>query len=654
MISKEKAAKWIWYFGDYELFHSIKLHSRRQEFDRIFPPFWSLSHVYPSVLFKKEVEILEDDIITVFINGKGSCRVDNNSYAPGTPITVKAGKHLIEISAINATGLPAAYVRGKTIVSDESWSVSAYTANFVPVGCRDEYSKETDDVEVFRFSHKKIMPKSVTHYNGGILYDFGSELFGNVIMKGLKEDCTVYYGESLSEATSGKDAIIYEKVNAEKHVKLTARAVRYIFLDVTSEPDTVMLEYEYLPYKDVGSFSCDDSAVKKIYDVCAHTFRLCSREFYLDGIKRDRWVWSGDAYQSFMINRYICHDDDIIKRTVIALLGKPPYSQHINTINDYSMYLILAVYDYWFSSGDCEFVTNIYERLKSLFEFIVSRLDGNGFVCKREGDWIFIDWGEFDTVGPHCAEQILLYETIDKMEKLSSLVKDTSITLPDKADLKAKIYRYYYRKELGGFIDGFESGKEEIHRQQNIFAILYDFANDEEKNQILEKVLLNNNIEEIKTPYFKFYELIAVCKMGRVDFAQNMLSSYWGAMLAEGATSFWEQYDANVKGIAKYEMYGIKFGKSLCHAWGSGPIRLLGEFVAGVRITDVAGKTYEVRPNPGIYSEFSASVPINDGVVKVKYKDGRVYVYSTCEGGTLCFGGKSKRIKKNSRTTISL
>lgn len=647
-------AKWIWYFGDYELFHSLKLHMRRQQFDQEFPPFWALPAIYPLVLFRKEVDVPQRETITVYINGKGRVRIDDQYYASGSPINVESGRHLIEINVLNISGLPAAYVKGKTIVSDESWGATLHTNSYIPVGCRDEYDNENDNVELFRFSHKKITPQSIVDLDGGVLYDFGRELFGSIIIKGLSEETTVYYGESIEEATAGREAILYEEVKPKKHIKLTPRAVRYIFLDLQKRPESLTLEYEYLPYKDIGSFSCNDKTVRKIYDVCAHTFRLCSREFYIDGIKRDRWVWSGDAYQSFMINRYICRDNDIIRRTIIALLGKPPYFQHINTINDYSMYLILSVYDYWYSSADYEFVARIYDRLKSLFDFIVSRLDDNGFVCKRDGDWIFIDWGKFDTEGPHCAEQILLYETIDRMERLASLIGDKDIYLPSKEKLKENIYSHYWRENLGGFVDGFESGREELHRQQNIFAVLYDFVTEDEKKKILDNVLLNDSIEEIKTPYFKFFELLAVCKMGRVDIAQKMLSSYWGAMLADGATSFWEQYDERVKDISKYRMYENRFDKSLCHAWGSGPIRLLGEFVAGVKITDVAGKSYEVRPNPGIYEQFSAVVPQNDGTVKVDYSDGKVTVMSTCEGGTLYFGGKCKKIKKNSRTTLSL
>lgn len=43
--------------------------------------------------------------------------------------------------------------------------------------------------------------------------------------------------------------------------------------------------------------------------------------------------------------------------------------------------------------------------------------------------------------------------------------------------------------------------------------------------------------------------------------------NYWGAMIKEGATTFWERYDPEEKGAEKYAMYGRKYGKSLCHAW---------------------------------------------------------------------------------------
>jgi hypothetical protein len=100
-------------------------------------------------------------------------------------------------------------------------------------------------------------------------------------------------------------------------------------------------------------------------------------------------------------------------------------------------------------------------------------------------------------------------------------------------------------------------------------------------------VLENDAITQITTPYFKLYELMALSKLGYVEGMQDMIDSYWGGMLKLGATSIWEQYIPEETGVDHYAMYGKKFGRSLCHAWGSGPILLLGRYTAGVRPTSV-------------------------------------------------------------------
>ena len=46
-------AQWIWYNGDFELYHSMKLHSRREEYGVEYPCFWSLSAPYPTASFAK-------------------------------------------------------------------------------------------------------------------------------------------------------------------------------------------------------------------------------------------------------------------------------------------------------------------------------------------------------------------------------------------------------------------------------------------------------------------------------------------------------------------------------------------------------------------------------------------------------------------------
>ena len=133
-----------------------------------------------------------------------------------------------------------------------------------------------------------------------------------------------------------------------------------------------------------------------------------SDEVALDGIKRDRWIWSGDAYQSYFINRYVSFDKEICKRTILALKGNDPVVQHINTILDYSMYWVISLEDYFEMTGDDAFLKMIYPKMESMMNYLMEQLDENGFIYGRPGDWVYIDWADLDKEGTLCAEQMLL------------------------------------------------------------------------------------------------------------------------------------------------------------------------------------------------------------------------------------------------------
>lgn len=637
-------SEWIWYPGEYELFHSILLHGRRQHRKADYPCFWLLPSIYPNVEFTKTVECERAGSFVFHVNGSGYILLDGIRYAENETVNYTAGKHALKILVLNARGLPAAFVEGDEIFTDGSWSANIpYTHINIPCGHMSAYSALEDNVEVFPFSYERHDYVDKKELDGGVLYDFGRETFGKLILNGVNAPVRVIYGESLEEATDESDAMLLEDVYEDR--ELVCRAFRYIFVKGELQPKELYMLYEYLPLERKAWFKADDPIVEKVFDTCAYTFHLNSREFFLDGIKRDRWVWSGDAYQSFMVNRCLFTDDDITKRTITALVGKPPYVQHINGINDYSFYQMIGAWEYWKTSDDTEFIKFIFPRLRELYRFCISRLDENGFVCYRDGDWVFIDWADLDKDGPMCAEQILLWRATQCMTELADICGESLKEAPNTDELKAKIFKYYYKADKGGFIDGFVSGKEMTNRQQNVLAVLYDLVDAQQADTIYERILNNSEIPPITTPYFEFFELLALCKLGHVEYAQKMIKSYWGGMLELGATSIWEQFDPRESGTQHYAMYGNKYGKSLCHAWGSGPIYILGRYIAGVEQTSAS--TFKIEPNAGIYKSFEATVPLRNGSVKVCY-DGKNYkVITTADGGIFKADGKTAVLEKN-------
>ncbi|HBL40767.1 MAG TPA: alpha-rhamnosidase, partial [Ruminococcaceae bacterium] len=350
-------------------------------------------------------------------------------------------------------------------------------------------------------------------------------------------------------------------------------------------------------------------------------------------------VWSGDAYQSFLINRYLYEDDAITKRTLLALLGKPPYREHINTINDYSAYLILAVCEYIEQSGDLRFLRQVIDSVEALYQFICSRLSDEGYVVKRKGDWIFMDWHSFDKTDPFCPEQILLWKVHTAMAKLNQSLGESAEDCIRRAEkLKEKIEKDFWCEEKQAYIDSFASGQKKVTRHAAVFAILFDFVDTEKARLLGKSVLENETVAPITTPYFKLYELMALCRLGKIEPMQQYLTEYWGGMLSLGATSIWEAYDPTQSGEQHLSMYGKPFDRSLCHAWGSGPIYLLGRYCCGV---EKNCNDFTVTPNHGIYTEFCAAVPVNGKTVTVEYKNGTYHIVTDAENGSVIQNGKA-------------
>lgn len=59
-----KQAKWIWYYGDYEIFHGNLLNSRREEKGDSYPPFMAFSSIHANVEFVKRFTIEKNDAVS--------------------------------------------------------------------------------------------------------------------------------------------------------------------------------------------------------------------------------------------------------------------------------------------------------------------------------------------------------------------------------------------------------------------------------------------------------------------------------------------------------------------------------------------------------------------------------------------------------------
>ncbi|MBQ4086867.1 MAG: alpha-rhamnosidase [Clostridia bacterium] len=645
---------WIWNHGDWEIFHITRVNLRREVRMMHYPTMWKVS--LPDIIanFEKEVDS-DGGYIICHTNGEGNVRIDGKHYPTETKLQLSPGHHNIKIHVSNPGGLPAVFVESDVCPSDESWFCRRFSGELVSVGFEPYYDSADKNPESFPFAYETKLPVAKTEVENGCLFDFGTELFGFLDIAGAcaDQEICIYYGESKEEALDMERTYVTDRVSGKESYRLKQRAFRYIYITPAVSNLAITAEHEYLPLTKQGSFSCDDKLLNEIYSRCVYTFHLNCREGFLDGIKRDRWVWAGDAYQCGRINRYLFADKAIEQRTLRGLLGKEPIDQHLNTILDYSLIWFISLYEHYITYGDKGFLSRIMPMAEKLLTFCETRLNEDGFLVGAPQDWVFIDWADIDKTGAVCAEQMLLVQAYFVMSEMVKYLGISAAIYEEKYEkLKAKVNAFYWNEEKGAFIDSYQSGKNNVTRHANIFAVMYDIATEEQTKSIVEHVLKNDEIPAITTPYFEGYELDVLAKTGNLSDVEHMITSYWGGMLSAGADTIWEEYDPALSGTEHYAMYGGKFDKSLCHAWGAGPIYLFGRYYLGVYPTAPGFETFRVEPNPGSFETMQGTVPIMGGTVTVDFDRESLRVTATKSGGTLFWKGNSYELIPDKTLTL--
>lgn len=660
---------WIWYPGDFEIWLSNKMQVKRTEREAVFPPLWKYYSPDALVTFQAEVDIPEQDEVKIYSEGTFQLLVDDvQIYGLPKSILIPSGKHKISFKVYNQEVLPAIYIEGKYVKSSANWMVTNEDklwidetgkaqqsgTPWVPVGSWN-FNSPKDKPSEFRLATEPWNAKKTEKIGNVELVDFGKETFGYICIHGLKGKGKValYYGESREEALDSAkcetlDYLSFDGKQSKTYTHNQSKAFRFVQVktDETIEYDSISMLYEYLPLEYRGAFKSSDDLLNNIWDVSAYTMHLTSREFFIDGIKRDRWIWSGDAYQSYLMNYYLFFDSSSVERTLIALRGKEPVTAHVNTIMDYSLYWFVGIYDYYLYTGDTSFIKTFYPRIKTLMEFCLGRRNENGFLEPLEGDWVFIDWADgLPKKGEVSFEQMLLVRSLEAIAVSSEIVgelEDHQEYQKLADDLKGKLFDAFWDKEESVMkhqrIDG--EVKDVVTRYANMFGIFFDYFDEEQKQSVKNKVLLNDDIQKITTPYMRFFELEALCALGEQEFVLDEIRDYWGGMLKLGATSFWELYNPNDKGEEHLAMYGRPYGKSLCHAWGASPIYLFGKYYFGVKPTSPGYETYEVKPNLGGLQWLEGKVPTPNGSVDIYYSTEEIKVKASEGEGTLIIKSK--------------
>ncbi len=441
-----------------------------------------------------------------------------------------------------------------------------------------------------------------------LVLDFGRESTGRVALTSastLPMTVVVRYGESLGEALEqpyyGADTIhvpphatVYGPKSAFRYAKITLltrtpRRLRFA---------RIGLDFVYYPVRYQGSFISSDAVLNRIWAVSAYTAHLCMQDDIWDAPKRDRARWIGDLNVSGRVIDDVFGDRFLMKDTMNRLLsdaGNPIHSE-INWIPGYSAFWIMTEADYYRRSGDRDNLLAIQPGLDRLVAYMEEDLDANHLFANRHHLWPFVDWSpdlSSDTPEARRAtdlEYCLAFKDAAWLMQQAGRDPQAAAMRAEDQLLIAAARQHLWDSSLHSY---------GLRHQTNAMAILSGVATQRQIPMIYANVLSRPRRHMI-TPYYNSYVLRAMDHAGHPQAALHEIRSYWGSMMATGASSTYEAWDPAwpKQDFHRYLQADDSQGYfvSLAHGWSSAPAFWLPEHVLGIQPLTPGFKNVRIAP----------------------------------------------------------
>jgi alpha-L-rhamnosidase len=471
-----------------------------------------------------------------------------------------------------------------------------------------------------------------------LFLDFGRELTGRVEIVSDSDTpaiVTIQMGESESEALKvpylGINQIVIPPHGTVHGPKTAFRyaKIRFVGGGTDLKFKSIHVDHIYYPVKYEGSFESSDAMLNRIWETGAYTAHLCMQDGVWDASKRDRGRWMGDTDVSGRVIEDVFGEHPLMEDTLDRLMGPAPVNQHVNGIPGYSSFWFTEVADYYRHTGSKEFLEREHERMVQLLNFVDAEFDERGVYANKTNVWLYVDWSpelNGDTSETRRATTLEFYRAYREASWLLRELGDTANA--DKyearaATVKAAAEKYLLDTATGSFGPRW---------QTNAAAVIGGAAGPEQYGAIWDHVL--SNVGHVKynafiiSPYYNYYVIRAMAETGHREDALNWIRQYWGGMLAEGATSFWEGYDPS---WYKEDFHSSLqadnrsgYFVSLAHGWSAGPTAWLMEEMLGIQPTGAGFSTVDIRPDLLGLEWVKGAEPTPRGLLKVDVRrDGK-------------------------------
>lgn len=310
------------------------------------------------------------------------------------------------------------------------------------------------------------------------------------------------------------------------------------------------------------------------------TLQDCMQTVFEDGPKRDRRLWIGDLRLQAQANYVTFRNYDLVKRCLYLFAGlrleggqvaaclfeKPKPLADDTFLYDYSLFFVSTLFDYYQASRDRETLAELWPVAMEQLRTGMERLDGRALVRDDETWYCFIDWHP-ELNKQASAQAVLIYalkQGLELARELDAAEEEAYLSASLKLATEGAI-RNLWDEEQGFFVSG---ASRNVSWASQVWMVLAGVLDPAANGRLLDRLFERPPEVGMNTPYMYHHLVEALFLSGRQAKALEVLETYWGGMIRDGADTFWETYNPADK---KHSPYGSNLINSYCHAWSCTP-----------------------------------------------------------------------------------
>lgn len=405
-------------------------------------------------------------------------------------------------------------------------------------------------------------------------------------------------------------AVYYAKDGFQEYESLGWMNGEKIFYSIPAGVTVHELKYRETGYDTefAGEFVSDDEFLNKLWQKSIRTLYITMRDTFMDCPDRERVQWWGDVNVEMQMMMYGLDEKAhlLYKKGVDSMAGWAEDTGSMFTVVpsgtelfELPMQNLAGIWGFWHYYG-CTGDRFVPERayLMSRRYLLDYEMGSDGMVVHKKGSWDWPDWGSNSDIAP--MENAWYYMALTACRNMAEFLGHTEDIPAFEKRLESIWANYDCLFWKGEYYYGeTENGKPDD--RANALAVLAGLADEQYYPRIKEVLCSTEN----SSPYMEKYVLDALCEMGYIDDAVKRMKKRYREMVGYEYSTLWE--------------YWNKDG-TLNHAWSGGPLVTMSKYIAGVRPTDTAYRTFEIKPHMGDLKYVRCRVPSAKGIIDVEIR----------------------------------